>query len=84
MFNIIVTFLLGTCSSFRHAGDFLASAGRDLQQRDGPGWGGQALCPADDHDSLSGRVHEGCTLILAFSLPGSNARRRVIGAGRWV
>lgn len=27
---------------------------------------------------------EGCTLILAFSLPGSNARRRVRGAGRWV
>lgn len=27
---------------------------------------------------------EGYTLILAFSLPGSDARRRVRGAGRWV
>lgn len=26
---------------------------------------------------------EGCTLILAFFLPGSDARRRVRGAGRW-
>lgn len=27
---------------------------------------------------------EGCTLLFAFSLPGSDARRRVRGAGRWV
>lgn len=45
------------------------------------------LAGGDRHSTLLRAMTpfpEGCTLILAFSLPGNDARRRVIEAGRWV
>lgn len=54
------------CSSFHHAGDFLAPPKRDLQQWDGPGWGGQAQYPAEGHDSLSWGMYSHFSLFPAW------------------